>query len=364
MVVFHKVPLDVVDQVVRFQRVLLGGQLHMDGRKLVAGAVVVHHQIMYAQHAGIAHHSLFDMLHKILAGTFAQQRAQGIHHQPPAGDQDKHCHAHAHQAVQHVPAGHPAEDSGYQHGSGAQHVVAAVGGSGDEGLGGNDASNGAVEAAHPQLDQNGHHQHRHGQPAELHRGGVQHLGDRLLQQGEANAQNGHADHQPRQILKAGVTVGMLSIRCLGGQLKAHQTDDIGGSIRKVIQCIGSDGDRAEQGAYHKLAQTEQDIAHHAHHTGQIAIGGADAGVLRRIGTAYKKTDQKLRHKSSFRAAHFQRTQCPSSIAFYFMVLKAFQKFHPITPDIKPGCRTKSPGGHAVAGAFRRFWDCLFTVSCN
>jgi len=30
-----------------------------------------------------------------------------------------------------------------------------------------------------------------------------------------------------------------------------------------------------------------------------------------------------------------------------MVLKAFQKFHPITPDIKPGCRTKSPGGHEL-----------------
>ena len=141
-----------------------------------------------------------------------------------------------------------------------------------------------------------------------------------------------------------MTVGMLGIRCLGSQLEAHQTDDIGGSIRKVVQCIGSDGDRAEQGTYHKLAQTEQDIAHHAHHTGQIAVGGADAGVLRRIGTAYKQTNQKLRHKSSFQAAHFQRTQCPSSIAFCFMVLKAFQKFHPITPDLKPGCSTKSPGG--------------------
>ena len=137
---------------------------------------------------------------------------------------------------------------------------------------------------------------------------------------------------------------MLGIRCLGGQLEAHQTDDIGGCIRKVIQCIGSNGDRAEQGAHHKLAQTEQNIAHHAHHTGQIAIGGTDAGILRRIRTAYKKTDQKLRHKSSFRAAHFQRAQCLYSITFCLMVLKAFQKFHPFTPDIKLRCSTKRPGG--------------------
>lgn len=64
-----------------------------------------------------------------------------------------------------------------------------------------------------------------------------------------------------------------------------------------------------------------------------------------------QTNQKLRHKSSFQAAHFQRTQCPSSIAFYFMVLKAFQKFHPITPDIKPGCNTKSPGGRCGRRGF-------------
>ena len=86
----------------------------------------------------------------------------------------------------------------------------------------------------------------------------------------------------------------------------------------------------------------------------LQAGGADAGVLRRIGTAYKQTNQKLCHKSSFQAAHFQRTQCPSSIAFYFMVLKAFQKFHPITPDIKPSC---SP---------ERWWwtDCLGQASTN
>ena len=35
-----------------------------------------------------------------------------------------------------------------------------------------------------------------------------------------------------------------------------------------------------------------------------------------------------------------------------MVLKAFQKFHPITPDLKPGCNTKAP---AVDGTI---WNAL------
>ena len=65
-----------------------------------------------------------------------------------------------------------------------------------------------------------------------------------------------------------------------------------------------------------------------------------------------------------------------------MVLKAFQKFHPITPDLKPGCNTKSPGGRrddlecaprcsahiqrknyfyfAILENLRIFQNCLFT----
>ena len=127
-------------------------------------AVVVHHQVMHAQHAGVAHHSLLDVIHQVIAGAFAQQRAEGVHHQTPAGDQDEHAtptpirpSSMSQPVTRHRMAGN-------EHRTGAQHIVAAVRRRGNEGLGADGAADGAVEAAHPQLDQNGSDQHGHGQP--------------------------------------------------------------------------------------------------------------------------------------------------------------------------------------------------------
>ena len=50
MVFFQEIPLDVVDDVVGFQRVGLGGELDVERCELMPRAVVVDHQIMDAQH--------------------------------------------------------------------------------------------------------------------------------------------------------------------------------------------------------------------------------------------------------------------------------------------------------------------------
>ena len=267
----------------------------MQGGELVSRAVVVHHQIVHSQHAGIGEHLLLDVVHQILAGAFAQQRAERIHHKAPAGDQDERRHAYAHQTVQHIPAGHAAQHCGNEHRAGAQHIVAAVGSSGNEGLGADDAPDGAVEAAHPQLDEDGRRQHCHREPAEQHRGGVQHLDHRFLQQRKADAENGHADCQTRQIFIPGMAEGVLCVRGLGGQLEAHQTDHVGRGVRQVVQSICHDGNGAEQGAHGQLAQTQQQVARHTHPAGKVAIGGAHLRVLRMVGLANEKTDQKLSH---------------------------------------------------------------------
>jgi len=53
---------------VRFQRVLLGGQFHMDRGKLVAGAVVVHDEVVDALHDGRGENDLLDPLDKFRRG--------------------------------------------------------------------------------------------------------------------------------------------------------------------------------------------------------------------------------------------------------------------------------------------------------
>ena len=258
-------------------------------------AVIVHHEVVHPQHTGVAHDRLLNVLHQLRTGALAQQGAQGVHDQPPARPEDEGCHGHAHDAVQPRPARQAADHGGDQHRASGQHVVAAVGGGGHQGLGADGAADGAVEAAHPELDEDGCGQHAHAQPAERHGGGVERLDHRLFEQGKADAQDGHADHQTGQIFIAGVAVGMLGIRGLGGQPEADEADHVGRSVREVVQSIRHDGDGAEQGACQQLAQAEQQVAGHAHTAGKVAVGRAGGRVLGIIGVPDEPADQELRH---------------------------------------------------------------------
>ena len=118
IVFFQKIPLDVVDDVVSGQWVGLGGELDVERSKLVAGAVVVDHQVMHAQYAGVGHDGLLDVRHQLRRGRFAQQGAEGIHDEAPARPEDERSHCHAHDAVDDVPARNAAEDGGEQDSTG------------------------------------------------------------------------------------------------------------------------------------------------------------------------------------------------------------------------------------------------------
>jgi len=118
--------------------------------------------------------------------------------------------------------------------------------------------------------------------------------------------------------------GVFGVRGLACQPEAHQTDHVGRGIRKVIQGIRRDGDGAEQGAHGQLAQAQQQVAHHAHHAGKVAVGGTHLGVLRMVGLADEQTNQELCHN----LLHGQRWTpaypvTAYSIAFRFSVLKYF-----------------------------------------
>ena len=270
---------DVVDQVVGFQGVHLGGELHMEGRELAAGAVVVDHHVMDAQHPGIGQHLFFQLFHQLGRGAFAQQRAQGIPNQAPARPQDEDGHTQTHNAINDIEAGDLAQDRRHQHRAGGDDIVAAVGGGGDQGFGFNGQAHPAVEETHPQFHQDGGAQHRHRQQAEAHLFRVEDLARRLLQQAQADGHDHGAHRQARHVFIAGVPIGMLGVGGLGGQLEAHQAHHVGGGIRQVVDGIGGDGDGPEQGAHRKLARKQQQVAAHTHNTGQTAIPFPDLGVL-------------------------------------------------------------------------------------
>ena len=70
--------LNIVERVVTFQRAGLGRHLGMRTCKLPARAVVVNHQIVNAQNAGIAHDLVSNVLDQLRIGRLAQKRAHRI----------------------------------------------------------------------------------------------------------------------------------------------------------------------------------------------------------------------------------------------------------------------------------------------
>ena len=66
------------EPVVAFQRAGLGCHLGVSARKLPARAVIVDHQVVNAQDAGVAHNLVSNVLDQLRIGSLAQKRAHRI----------------------------------------------------------------------------------------------------------------------------------------------------------------------------------------------------------------------------------------------------------------------------------------------
>ena len=77
-VVVLKCLLDVIEDVMAVHGVGLGGHLHVRASELTTGTIVMDHEIMGAQHAGIAHDFRPDVRHKLGVRRRAKQRINRV----------------------------------------------------------------------------------------------------------------------------------------------------------------------------------------------------------------------------------------------------------------------------------------------
>ncbi len=172
------------------------------------------------------------------------------------------------------------------------------------------------------LTTDGRRQHPDAEPAERHRRGVEYFQSRFFQQREADGQDGDADHEARQILVPGVAVGVLFVRALAARRKPTRLTTLDEASERLFRASAMMAMEPNRVPASQLAQTEQEIAGHAHEAGQIAIGRADGGVFHIIRALDEAADQKLSHNLPAAAA---ATSC-YSIAQHFTVLKCFCEF--------------------------------------
>ena len=243
----------------------------MEAGEPLAGAVVMDHQVVIAQHMGL----LFDIVHnqplQLRAGRFTQEGGDGLPGQVPAADQDENRYAQAHEAVD-APAKEVLRQGGDQHRTGGDAVVAAVGGGGLQRGGADAAAQVSVEPAEPELYKNGDKQNGGGKDAEFHRRGIQDFQNGGFAQLKADENNHHCHRQTRQIFKPGMTVGMVLVGGPGSQPEAKESDDGAGGVGKIVHGVGGDGKGTAEGAGQKLSGKQHQIAENAHSTCQGADG--------------------------------------------------------------------------------------------
>ena len=80
-VLHQQVLFDGINDIMALHHIALGIHFNMEADQAIAGAVIVNHQIMDAQHTGIAKRFLFDVLHQFRVRCGAQDGIDGVPYQ-------------------------------------------------------------------------------------------------------------------------------------------------------------------------------------------------------------------------------------------------------------------------------------------
>ena len=256
--VLHKqVPLNAVNDIVTVHDVVLSVHFQMEADQAAAGAVVVDHQIVHAQHAGIAQGLFLNMLDQIRVRRRTQQRIDGVFDEHCTAVQNERRHTDTHQSVNADKAGELCQNRGCQNRCRRDDIVAGIGGGGQQRFRVDGRADLPVQSAHPELDEDGCNQYCNHEPAESDLRRVQNLGKALLQKLHADDQDHDRDRQPGQILIPGMAVGMLRVRRARAEFEADEADDIGTGIGQVVHTVGGDGNAAGQYTDGDLAARQQ-----------------------------------------------------------------------------------------------------------
>ena len=142
--------LDVIERVVTFQRAVLGRHLGMRTCKLPARAVVVNHQIVNAQNAGIAHDLVPNVLDQLRIGRLAQKRAHRILDELKTAPANIGANGKADPCVK-IDVRHLRNNRTCQHGACGKDIVLGILSRRMQRLGLNAVTELLVEGCHPQL---------------------------------------------------------------------------------------------------------------------------------------------------------------------------------------------------------------------
>ena len=142
--------LDVIERVMAFQRAGLSCHLGVSACELPARAVIVNHQIVNAQNAGIAHDLVSNVLDQLRIGRLAQKRAHRILDEFKTAPANIGTNGKADPSVK-VDARHLRNNCARQYGARGKNIVLGILRGRMQRLGLNAIAELLVEGRHPEL---------------------------------------------------------------------------------------------------------------------------------------------------------------------------------------------------------------------
>ena len=150
-------------------------------------------------------------------------------------------------------------------------VVAAVRGGGDERLRVDVLPDAAVEDHHTEFHRDGGQHYNCRNQGEFHvLRGYDSL-DSAFEQLNSDNYNEYRDNEPGYVLIPRVSVGVLGVGALFGELESDKADEAGRSVREVVERVRGDRNAPREGACDELPCAQEHIADYSDPARQPAI---------------------------------------------------------------------------------------------
>lgn len=259
---FLYVALYAVDRVVARHYIAVGRHLYMGGGKGSSRAVVVNHEVVYADDPLVGEDVALYLAYRLGRGGRTEQLVHRVLEYAYSGRNDKQGYYYSHVPVERY-GGKFRKNKG-NHGHCCRRGVAdAVH---------NDRSDGgrvyplayaAVEYRHPDFDSYRSYQHSERRRAELQGHGVHYLVYRRAYQLAAHDQDDKRDYERADILEPAVTERVLVVGGLICQTEADERHRGRARVRQVVRGVRRYGYTARYRADNEFCRGQQDIAYYS-----------------------------------------------------------------------------------------------------
>lgn len=268
--------LDVVDHIVRFDEVGIGGDLCVQRDHHASGTVVVDDEIVNTCYALVRVDDIGDLVNERLFGGRAEQRIHRFLGGANARDQNEDRYENTAIRVD-VDVCEMRDQKTRKNHARRYAVGKAVVRGGSHGGGADLFADSEIIVCDVGLDEYGANQNDERHRIEYGLFGRNDLFHGGFAELEADEDDDHGNDESRDVLDSAVSEGVVLVGLLLRHTEADERDDGGACVGQIVEGIRHDGDRTAEQTCKKFNAEKDEVQNNSQRTAQRAVGVSDLG---------------------------------------------------------------------------------------